>query len=199
MGPPTFGNPIVFVSKSIHPLQHWCYLFRGVSEQLKSWKRGRRLKYFASEMKIFCSGDEKSLIGCNQPRWSGQYSEGQIFIIGYRKRILKVQKDWKVTITVFLNRVQKPKIQETRKGCQYLCNSCGEVCCSTGSTLQQGRSGKCPIKKSGPLVQWTSSTAGPDVAVIIQNPWLAVSVCATRPAWWRPDEDKWFHVWGVFL
>ena len=115
MGPPTFGNPIVFVSKSIHPRQHWCYLFRGASEQLKSWKRGRRLKYFASEMKIFCSGDEKSLIGCTQPRWSSQYSEGQIFIIGYRKRILKVQKDWKVTITVVLAGCRNLKYKKQEK------------------------------------------------------------------------------------
>ena len=104
-GSPNFWKPHCVCIQV--PLQHWCYLFRGASEQLKSWKRGRRLKYFASEMKIFCSGDEKSLIGCNQPRWSSQYSEGQIFIIGYRKRILKVQKDWKVTITVFLSWVQK--------------------------------------------------------------------------------------------
>ena len=115
MGPPTFGNPIVFVSKWIRPQEHWCYLFRGASEQLKSWKRGRRLKYFASEMKIFCSGDEKSLIGCNQPRWSSQYSEGQIFIIGYRKRILKVQKDWKVTITVVLAGCRNLKYKKQEK------------------------------------------------------------------------------------
>ena len=81
-GSPNFWKPHCVCIQV--PLQHWCYLFRGASEQLKSWKRGRRLKYFASEMKIFCSGDEKSLIGCNQPRWSSQYSEGQIFIIGYR-------------------------------------------------------------------------------------------------------------------
>ena len=197
MGPPTFGNPIVFVSNSPS------------AALMLSIPRCQRTIEVLKErpaFEIFCIRNENIL----QWRWKISYwlqpatliepiFRGADFHNRISEKNSESTKGLKSNDNSCFSWVQKPKIQETRKGCQYLCNSSGGVCCSTGSTLQQGRSGKCPIKKSGPLVQWTSSTAGPDVAVIIQNPWLAVSVCATRPAWWRPDEDKWFHVWGVFL
>ena len=149
MGPPTFGNPIVFVSNSPS------------AALMLSIPRCQRTIEVLKErpaFEIFCIRNENIL----QWRWKISYwlqpatliepiFRGADFHNRISEKNSESTKGLKSNDNSCFSWVQKPKIQETRKGCQYLCNSCGEVCCSTGSTLQQGRSGKlCPIKKSGP-------------------------------------------------